>query len=322
MANEQYVYAVARIHSKELTLLDKQVLEQLLASKSHEECMRFLTDKGWGSSDYMSAEQMLSYEREKTWELMKELVEDMSIFNTFLYENDFHNLKASLKQYYTHKERPNVFMKNATVDPELINQAVKEHDFTLLPEFMRESAKEAYEVLMHTGDGQLCDVILDRAALDTLYQKASETKLALFQKYAELRIVAANINIAVRGLKTGKKNSFFQDAIAECETLDKNQLIEVILQGEQELYQYLETTIYVDAVQAIKESPSAFERWCDNVIMEEIKPQKNNHFSVEPLAAFILARESEIKSVRIILSGKLNNLSQDLIRERIREMYV
>lgn len=322
MANEQYVYAVARIHSKELTLLDKQVLEQLLASKSHEECMRVLTDKGWGSSDYMSAEQMLSYEREKTWELMKELVEDMSIFNTFLYENDFHNLKASLKQYYTHKERPNVFMKNATVAPELINQAVKEHDFTLLPEFMRESAKEAYEVLMHTGDGQLCDVILDRAALDTLYQKASETKLALFQKYAELRIVAANINIAVRGLKTGKKNSFFQDAIAECETLDKNQLIEVILQGEQELYQYLETTIYVDAVQAIKESPSAFERWCDNVIMEEIKPQKNNHFSVEPLAAFILARESEIKSVRIILSGKLNNLSQDLIRERIREMYV
>lgn len=322
MTNEQYVYAVARIHSKELTLLDKQVLEQLLASKSHEECMRVLTDKGWGSSDYMSAEQMLSYEREKTWELMKELVEDMSIFNTFLYENDFHNLKASLKQYYTHKERPNVFMKNATVDPELINQAVKEHDFTLLPEFMRESAKEAYEVLMHTGDGQLCDVILDRAALDTLYQKASETKLALFQKYAELRIVAANINIAVRGLKTGKKSSFFQDAIAECETLDKNQLIEVILQGEQELYQYLETTIYVDAVQAIKESPSAFERWCDNVIMEEIKPQKNNHFSVEPLAAFILARESEIKSVRIILSGKLNNLSQDLIRERIREMYV
>ena len=47
MANEQYVYAVARIHSKELTLLDKQVLEQLLASKSHEECMRVLTDKGY-----------------------------------------------------------------------------------------------------------------------------------------------------------------------------------------------------------------------------------------------------------------------------------
>jgi len=322
MTNEQYVYAVARIHSKELTLLDKQVLEQLLASKSHEECMRILSDKGWGSSDYMSAEQMLSYEREKTWELIKELVKDMSVFDTFLYENDFHNLKASIKQYYAHKEMPNVFIKNATVDPELINQAVKEHDFTLLPEFMRKSAKEAYEVLMHTGDGQLCDVILDRAALDTLYQKASETKLVLFQKYAELRIVAANINIAVRGLKTGKKNSFFQDAIAECETLNKNQLIEAILQGEQELYQYLETTIYVDAVQAIKESPSAFERWCDNVIMEEIKKQKNNHFSVEPLAAFILARESEIKSVRIILSGKLNNLSQDLIRERIREMYV
>ena len=41
-----------------------------------------------------------------------------------------------------------------------------------------------------------------------------------------------------------------------------------------------------------------------------------------PLAAYILARENEIKSVRIILSGKINNLSDDSLRERVREMYV
>ncbi|MCI8744511.1 MAG: V-type ATP synthase subunit C, partial [Lachnospiraceae bacterium] len=35
-----------------------------------------------------------------------------------------------------------------------------------------------------------------------------------------------------------------------------------------------------------------------------------------------LARENEIKTVRIILSGKLNGLSDDSIRERVREMYV
>ena len=35
-----------------------------------------------------------------------------------------------------------------------------------------------------------------------------------------------------------------------------------------------------------------------------------------------LARENEIKTVRIILSGKANGLSEESIRERIREMYV
>ncbi|MEG1145790.1 MAG: V-type ATPase subunit, partial [Clostridium sp.] len=67
---------------------------------------------------------------------------------------------------------------------------------------------------------------------------------------------------------------------------------------------------------------SSFERWCDNLIMNRIKPQKYNSFTVSPLAAYILARENEIKCVRILLSGKLNNLPDNSLRERLREMYV
>ena len=74
--------------------------------------------------------------------------------------------------------------------------------------------------------------------------------------------------------------------------------------------------------EALAESPSAFERWCDNKIIQTIKPQKYNPFSVEPLVAYVLARENEIKTVRIILSAKANNLPEDSIRERVREMYV
>jgi V/A-type H+-transporting ATPase subunit C len=44
--------------------------------------------------------------------------------------------------------------------------------------------------------------------------------------------------------------------------------------------------------------------------------------NISPLAAYILARENEIKSVRILLSGKINDLPEDSIRERLREMYV
>ena len=76
------------------------------------------------------------------------------------------------------------------------------------------------------------------------------------------------------------------------------------------------------AVEHIKESPSAFERWCDNRIIDKIKEEKYNSFSAGPILAYFLARENEIKTVRIILTGKLNNLSDDFIRERLRKMYV
>ena len=88
------------------------------------------------------------------------------------------------------------------------------------------------------------------------------------------------------------------------------------------IYQYLSLTVYSDAVSALKESPSAFERWSDNLIIKHISPQKYNPFTISPLAAYILARENEIKTVRILLSGKRNDISDDSIRERLREMYV
>ena len=44
--------------------------------------------------------------------------------------------------------------------------------------------------------------------------------------------------------------------------------------------------------------------------------------TVSPLAAYVLARENEIKCVRVILSGKRNGLSEQSIREKVRETYV
>ena len=92
--------------------------------------------------------------------------------------------------------------------------------------------------------------------------------------------------------------------------------------GEDEIAQYLEGTAYAKGAQALRESASAFERWCDNRMIEMLKPQKYEAFSVGPLLGYLIARETEIKTVRIILTGKQNGFSDEAIRERIREMYV
>ena len=57
-------------------------------------------------------------------------------------------------------------------------------------------------------------------------------------------------------------------------------------------------------------------------MIEAMKPHKYETFSVGPLLGYLIARENEIKTVRIILTGKQNGFSDDAIRERIREMYV
>ncbi|MCQ2506071.1 MAG: V-type ATPase subunit [Lachnospiraceae bacterium] len=321
MAENQYIYAVARIRAKENSLLKQQTLDQLMSCKTVKDCTNILTDYGWDCED-KTPEQFLSLEREKTWSLMREMVEDMSVFNIFLYPNDFHNLKAAIKQVYLGKEIPAIFMKNATVDPVVVLKAVTEKDFSLLPESMRECADKAYDILFKTGDSQMMDTVVDKYSLEALYKSGKESKNELFATYAEMKVVAANINVAIRSAKTKKPISFLKEAFVACDTLDIKALTEASLAGLESIYAYLENTAYHDAIQAIRKSPSAFECWCDNKMMDLIRPQKYNPFTISPLAAYVLARENELKSVRIILSGKLNGLPEEAIRERMREMYV
>ena len=85
---------------------------------------------------------------------------------------------------------------------------------------------------------------------------------------------------------------------------------------------FLSSAGFAEAAEALEKSPSAFERWCDNMQIRAVKPQKYEVCSVGPLVAYVLARQNEIKTARIVLSGKENNLSEEDIRERTREMYV
>ena len=323
MSDQQYTYAVARIRSKELTLLNAQFLDQLLSAKSYDECLHMLIDKGWGyDTPNPTAEQLLVQEREKMWGLIGELVDDMSVFDVFLYANDYHNLKAAIKLVCTDADSEGIFIRNGTVEPELMVEAVKKHKFLPLPEAMRKPAEEAYTALVQTRDGQLCDIIIDRAALETIAAAGRASNDALIREYAELTVASADIKTAVRCNKTGKSFEFITRALAPCETLNVTALARAAVESLEAICNCLSTTDYAAAVPALQESPSAFERWCDNLIIEHIRPQQYKSFGLGPLAAYVLAKENEIKSVRIILSGKLNDLPEGSIRERIREMYV
>lgn len=323
MADTDYTYAVARIRAKEVSLLNQAAIDQLLACSTEEQCLQMLVEKGWGDADTpMNAESILAREREKTWELMRELLDDMSVFDVLTYADQYHNLKAAIKEVATSEKNRNIFFNDCAIDGKEMMEIVQNKDFSRLPEHMAGVAKEAYETFLHTGDGQLCDIMIDKATLEAIHEAGKKSKDEIIRQYAESTVAVADIKIAVRSQKTAKSMDFMKKAMAECDSLDINALAHAAVSGMDAICEYMTSTGYAQGAEALSESPSAFERWCDNQIIETIRPQLYNSFSIGPLVAFTIARENEIKTVRIILTGKQNELPEDSIRERTREMYV
>ena len=323
MNDLEYTYAVARIRALEVSLFSASVIEQLIACKDDEACLRFLQERGWGGTDVpMDADAILTREREKIWETIGEMHVDMDVFDVLSYASWFHNLKAAVKEVCTGKSGANIYYEGTPISGEEMVRIVKEKDYKALPENMQAAAEEAVDILLHSGDGQLCDVVIDRATMEAVKEAGRSSRDEIIRDYAESTVAVANIKIAVRASKTAKSLEFMKRAMAPCDTLNVDGLAHAALAGMDSIIEYLNGNGYAEAAEALKDSPSAFERWCDNRIIQTIKPQKSNPFSVGPLVAYVIARENEIKTVRIILTCKQNGLSDDSIRERVREMYV
>ncbi|NLL63139.1 MAG: V-type ATPase subunit [Ruminococcaceae bacterium] len=315
-----YTYAVARVRANEHSLLTAQDVEQLILAEDYNAVMRRLSDAGWGefdgTTDYAS---YLENYFAKTWDLLNEIMDDIHELDFLLIKNDAQNLKGALKGIVSQHDTEGLYSKSTVYDTKAIVAAVEEREFDELPEFMIEPAKEAYEVLTSTANGQLADAIIDKATLEEISKLG---KAAKNSKLTERMVATANIKAAVRCAKTNKTREFMERSLSECDTLSKEKLIETALEGPEAVLTYLESTNYKEAVEKIKESTSAFEKWCDDILMECVMEAKYTAFGIAPLIAYYIARDAEIKTVRIILSAKINNLSTDLIRERVRTLYV
>lgn len=323
MFDMKYTYAVARLRALEVHLFNAATLDQLMACSSEESCLALLAEKGWGDGQAeQTADGMLARETEKIWETIESMQVDMSVFEVLRYPDEFHNLKAAIKETCREGQHPGIYIRGTSLSGEEIEKILQEKEFFRLPACMQAAAKEAYETLLHSRDGQLCDIIVDRACLETIRDAGEASKEKLIRDYARDTVAIANIKIAVRAQKTGKSVEFMKRAMAPCPSISTDALAQAAAGGFNNICDYLSASGYGECADSLKISPSAFERWCDNRIIETIKPQKYEAASVGPLVAYVLARENEIKTVRIILSGKASELPEAKIRERIREMYV
>ena len=323
MSDNDFIFAVARIRVKEKSLLSDADVAQMTALKDEKAVLAYLKDKGWGDpSRTESTEELLSEEEAKTRDLVRELGIDEAVFEVLSYPVLYHNLKAGIKEICTEELNPQAFYPDRKFGRDEILRILRGKDYASLPEHMRECAKNGYETMLKTRDGQQSDVIVDRACLDAMEKISRTSKHAVLRDYEEQMVAVTDIRIAVRAAKTGKSAAFLKEALAPCRSLDVEGLKNAAAAGMEDLLAYLNAHGYSEGTEALKESLSSFERWCDNRLLDSLRSQKTNPFSLGPVVAYYLARQNEIKTARIILTAKANGFSEDEIRERVRAMYV
>lgn len=323
MNDTSYAYAVARLHAIENSLLSPSDMELLISAKSPSECMRILADKGYsGESANTSVEEIFANETKKMWSLINELAPDCKVLDIFLYKNDFHNLKVIMKGLAGGKPYDNLLMHPTTVEVSLITEAVSGKNFEILPQMMAKAADEAYYALTANGDPQTASVIIDTAYLTAFYNTAKESGDTFLIKLAALTVDNANVKTALRCSKIGKDTAFVSKCLVPLGSIDTSELATAAGGGFSAVAEFLSSSAYSSLLEESGDDFSVFEKLCDNLIMNHVRDAKYTFFGIKPIIGHIFAKETEIKALHIIVSGKLSGLDEEMLRGRLRMLYV
>jgi len=65
----------------------------------------------------------------------------------------------------------------------------------------------------------------------------------------------------------------------------------------------------------------ALEKEINDFLVQILKPAKYSTFGPEPVLAYYFAKANEINLIRMIILAKLNNVSPDLVKERLNSVY-
>jgi V/A-type H+-transporting ATPase subunit C len=79
-----------------------------------------------------------------------------------------------------------------------------------------------------------------------------------------------------------------------------------------------------EAIERIEKENSfvLLEKAINDFLIQILKRAKYMAFGPEPVLAYYFAKVNEISLIRMVILGKLNNVPQDLIRERLNSVYV
>ena len=329
--SDDYTFASAYIRCQEKYFLNSEKAEKMLEAKTPDEALRVLFELNYGDgSSEVSAlefESLLSRELEKAYELVLPLAPDREYFVIFLYPNDYHNVKALLKAEFLGINADELLVNTGSIPLAKLIDLVQNRNY---PDMRLEMAKGILEVVDTYGttrNPQVIDLILDKACYKDINIEISKIKNSFVRGYAALRIDTINLKSFVRAREMSKSWDFFSNIYIEGGNIAERLFIsgydEAFEQFADKLGIYGLSAALYEGASMLKESKrfTALEKFCDNLLMNYIRDAKYIAVGVEPLIAYLAAKENDVKMVRVIMAGKLANLKTEQIRERMRDTY-
>jgi len=325
--------AVMRVKVLEKRLLTKSRMERMVEASGINDVIKILGETEYQYSLGLASkpeeyEKILSGEMRRVYALIKELTGEKVISELLSMKYDYHNLKVLLKENFLGTDLSRLYISYGSGDFSRVKNAYLSENFEGIDEKIVEALKVATEDFETTKDPQRIDIIIDRYYFRNLLQLAQGTKIPLFEDYVRDVIDFTNMRTLIRVKKMDKDQNFLDEVLLDGGSISKEKIYFALKSSLEEIQEAFKDekigTELIKGLETFKKtgSLSDYEKIMDNSLMKLHEPSRTAIFGPEPIFSYLYAKEAEIKALRIVMVSKINKLSPETIRERLRDLYV
>ena len=322
MANNYLVYSNARVKSMENTFLSNEKIVRMAYADTLEEGVKVLLESQYGGAmtvDTDDYEKLLQAEDKRVSEFILDAMSKNCGMETFLFKNDYHNLKALVKGKYMHADDVDyMLMPKGTYDTATLKEYVYGDDYSALSKTMQQALTDIDAARANGNTSpRFIDVTLEKACYKEIMDFLKKVKAPAILRYWQINIDLSNVSTFVRGEKTGNPDALKEGFI------DGGLLGMSYFSGDvAQVVEKLRYSDYSKVADCLREGDMvSFERIWDNMLLDVFKEKRNDIFSISPIAGFYVAKKIEIKVVRMICIMLKNDVDKDVIKVRLRELY-
>lgn len=328
MDRENFIQSSVRIRHAEKKLLTKQQLQRLADAKNLEDAIKLLNETSYSSELSKldrpeNYEQVLSEVLNKTYKEAMEISPEKSLVEILSCKYDYHNLKVLVKENILKEKFDSMYCMLDGNEIEAFRELALKNDEGLSKDF-----KECLDFFETTKDPQDIDIFIDKKYFEKVLSLAEGFKVEMITEYFKAMIDFINLRTFIRCRKQNQVKETLEKVLIKGGDVETDKILDMFYEDIEilpiKLKAYKIGRVLSKIVEEYKNTNSlnSFEKSMDDYLVEIVRKAKSIHYGAEVIFSFLFAKEMEIKNLRLILVGKVNGLSADFIKERLREVYV
>lgn len=324
---EGLIFANTRAKAKELNLFSEERLLRMMECSSLNDAVRILVEANYGGGtivdDVNDFERILKEEQRLATEFVREVAPKGIGFECFFLRNDYHNIKSLIKAKYGDIEDVSpLILANGIYALEELKNKLDTGTLDYTPYLI--DAVQNIDKRFEVGEGspRIIDTLIDKAMFQDIVARLEKDCDIFVKNYFLSLIDTTNVSTFFRVYKIGGLMSFFAQNFIEGGTLGIKVFADSFSDPYTKLPLALRGTPYYDIATKIEEGDlSVYETAQDNYLLKIFSVSKSEMFTVAPIIGYYLAKQNEIKVIRIVLVCIKNKVEKREMKKRVRSLY-